>query len=415
MKKFKPQTRIYQRLGLLLAALGLTLLGACFDDRLPRPGELTGGLLVWHSFGNNTGKVIQTSLEEFQQLNPHVALNSEYLPTPELLPRFIEQSQKGLGASTIVDFSRAISELVKIGRIQPIESQKLDLTSYYPRNLHQVSYKDKLYGVPLGSRTKVLCYNKSKLQASPDPIFRQPPTSLEGLIARAQKGYSVGMISSFEDTFWGMGIFGGSLFDEHGRVNPQLEGWAKWLEWLKQAMNQPNFILMRAERTILHDAFAQGQLAYYVCNSEEITSLTNVLKDDLQVAVLPHEAASKAKPILYTMALMINASATPAEASLALALAKFITNPEQQLQGIVQTQSFIPSNQRVLADPTLLPLESVLLEQAKTAVVIPQDDFDTIFPLFEQGEILYQKAITGDISPAAAAQQLGLLVPRSSS
>jgi ABC-type glycerol-3-phosphate transport system substrate-binding protein len=220
------------------------------------------------------------------------------------------------------------------------------------------------------------------------------------------------MVSSFEDTFWGMGSFGSSFFDAQGYIQPQFEGWAKWLEWLKKASIQPNFTLLRENRNIMHQAFAQGKLAYYVCNSDEIVDLKNTLQDDFKVALLPGQASFKATPILYTRVMMFNRSASPNEIRLALALAKFLTNPEQQLYGIVATQNYIPSNRRVTLDVGLLPIESVLLEQSKTAVSIPLDGLEKIMPIVEQGELMYQQALAGEILPAEAARQLTIFAER---
>jgi ABC-type glycerol-3-phosphate transport system substrate-binding protein len=156
----------------------------------------------------------------------------------------------------------------------------------------------------------------------------------------------------------------------------------------------------------LHDAFARGQLTYYVCNSDEILDLRQTLKDDLQVAVLPGGDSTYATPLLYTRSLAINHSASPNERKLALALAKFLTNPEQQLQGVAATQSFIPVNRTVRVDRSLLPIEAVLLKQSQTAVAIPLESAEKLAPLFKRGRNLYFKALQGEIDPAQAALEL---------
>jgi ABC-type glycerol-3-phosphate transport system substrate-binding protein len=102
----------------------------------------------------------------------------------------------------------------------------------------------------------------------------------------------------------------------------------------------------------------------------------------------------------------INNSASPNEVRLALAFANYLTKPEQQLEGLTQTQSFLPVNRQVVVGEKLLPIGSVLVEQAKTAIAIPLDDLHLALPLFEVGEALYQQAIAGTLSPEEAARQL---------
>ena len=395
---------------LLLFILMPIFLYACFSD-LPNQSseQLQGTLLVWYPEEGNLTEVVGLGLQEFEKLNPQVTILEQAITIDEIPERFFKQSQSGLGASVILIFSRNIPGLVSQGVLEEIDRKNLDLSIYNPPTLKQVSYQGKIYGIPLGSRTNVLCYNQRKLQVSPDPLLKQPPSSLEGLVERARKGYSVGMVSSFEDTFWGMAIFGGYLWDDQGRLQPRLDGWAKWLEWLKFASSQPNFILNR-QRELLHDAFARGRLTYYVCNSIEIADLKNSLQDDLRVALLPQENQGKAAPILYTRVMVFNRNNSDNENSLGLALGKFLTNPEQQLQAITQTESFIPTNRRVQIEGNLLPIESVLLQQSQNAVAVPLDDWEKLNKILEEGEFWYERAIAGEISSSAAVQQLTLYI-----
>ena len=410
MSNFKKLVDLWR--SLLLFILLVIFLNGCTAENLPsQPEKLQGNILILLPLNDPSNAMIAVGLQEFKKLNPDVNIIIEYEDTDQLSSRFIQQAQKGLGATAIIDFSRRIPELAKLEYIQPIAEKSIDLSRYFAPTLNQVRYQGKIYGVPLASETRILCYNQAKLKISQDPILSQPPTKLDGLIERAIKGYSVGMVSSFEDTFWGMGSFGGSFLDSEGNINPQLEGWAKWLEWLKNASTQPNFVLVRERQHILHEAFAQGRLTYYVCNSNEILDLRKTLHNDLKVAVLPG-ASFPAAPLLYTRVIMFNHSASSNEINIALALAKFLTNPEQQIYGIVASQSYIPSNRNVSLDIRLLPIESVLLQQAKTVIAIPIDELETLMPVWEEGELLYQKVIAGEISPTEAAWQLTLFTKR---
>lgn len=411
--KFNLKSNKYFKLArfLSLVTLCLILLTSCASDRLIfQPDQLTGNILIWHPFEKKVVQSINQSFQEFQNLNPEVNIQSEYIPQEKLAPEFIQQSLNGYGASAIIDFARTIVELIQSKRIQSLETTDINLSAFNASVLKQVSYQGKLYGVPLGSSTRVLCYNQAKLENSKDPILSQPPTTLEELLQRARKGYSVGMMSSFEDTFWGMGSFGGSLINAQDKIEPQLAGWAEWIQWLQKAINQPNFIVLRANRTVLHQAFATGKLAYYVCNSAEIADLKTRLKDNLKIAVLPGQGSFRAAPLLYTRAIMINRSASHNEKQLVLDLANFLSNPEQQLQSVVQTQSFIPTNHRVFLDKYLSPLEFVLLEQAKTSVAMSLDNLKQVIPIVKKAEPLYQLAIAGEITPEEAAQQLTLFI-----
>lgn len=385
--------------------MGLT---NCRQDSLQKTEQLSGKLLLLQPFQGEIAQLIANVLQNFQQLNPNVEIISDFIDQAVLIPNFIQKAKNGLGSSVVINLSRNILPLAKNNSIQPLPPGALDLSIYSSTHLAQVRYQDKIYGVPLGSRLELLCYNQAKLPPV-DPTannpWSQPPSQLDGLIERAKKGYSVGMVSTFEDTFWGMGLFKAQFFNANGLINPQLEGWKEWIEWLRNANTQPNFILLR-NRDILHQSFTEGRLAYYVCKSDEIADLKTILKDDLRVTVLPKEGDRQATPGLYTNAMMFNHSASPREMDIAIALATFMTNVEQQTLGVIQSQSFLPSNQRVRIAKGLAPLNEVLLRQSQTAVAIPLNDFDRIASVFEQGEIIYQKALAGDISAVEAVSQL---------
>ena len=397
----------------LLAIFCSPFITACSDDRIPSTiNQLEGNLLIWHSLEPEIAELLKNGFRDFEHLNPGVKIQSVYVPGANIIPQFIEQSQRGFGASAIIDYTRGLSDLIKSQRIQPIIDSNINENIYYPTTLNQVSYRDTIYGIPLSSDTKVLCYNQAKLEVNSDPILSQPPTTLEELIRRAKKGYSVGMVSDFENTVWGIGNFGGSLFNAEGQIDVQLEGWSQWLRWLKKAITQPNFIMIRANYRIVNQAFKEGELAYYVCNASEVADLKKTMKDDFKVALLPNNASFTATPILYTRALMINRSASDNERQLAIALGEFLSNPEHQLEGIVQSQSFIPTNRQVILDKSLLPIESILLEQAKTAIAIPLDYLEQLLPTFEHAETLYQAAISGAISSKKATQELTQSIER---
>ncbi|MEB3308617.1 MAG: extracellular solute-binding protein [Snowella sp.] len=377
--------------------------------------QLQGNLFIWHSLENEISQLLDKVCQEFQKLNPDVTIQSIYIPKEQIIPHFIEQSQKGFGASVLIDATQSLPELIQAKRLQVINETDLDEKIYYPHNLNQVRYQGKIYGIPLGSHTKVLCYNQAKLNTTNDPILRSPPTTLDELTKRAIKGYSVGLVSSFEDTFWGISNFGGSLLDSQGNLKPQLAAWSQWLTWLKKAGTQQNFILLRGDSSVLNKAFIEEKLTYYVCNATEIAGFKNVLKDNFKIALLPNKNPFHAAPLLYTKAFMINRSASDNEKQLALALGRFLSNPEHQLQGVVKTQSFIPTNRHVVLDKTLLPIESILLQQAQTAISFSLEVVAKLLPTFEPAEQIYQSAIAGDISTEEAAQQLTTLIEQSHS
>lgn len=414
---------------LILTACGTTI----WQQPQTEQQHVQGQLLIWHPFEDANAKIFNETLAEYERVHAGVRIISEYIPQAQLSQRFIKQFQSGLGPDLMVNFSSEIPALVRAKTLQTLDQTLIDPSSYTPQAVTQVYYHGHTYGVPLNGQIRVLCYNRAiveqpkastlktgKLTNATNPTHQTntidinepslsgPPTTLQGLIQRARAGYSVGIVSTFIDTFWGIQIFSGQLYDENRQV-PKLAGWSQWLTWLNQAANEPNVILEQ-QQFILHNAFAQSKLSYYICDSTEIADFKQSLKDNLGVALLPGEPGHPAGPLLYTHVLVLSRNANPVQTQLAYQLAQFLTKPEQQIKSVVQSQDFLPINQGITVDRHILPIEAVLLDQAKTAVSIPLDDLDKIEPIIHKGETLFRKAIIGDITPTEATMQLTQVV-----
>lgn len=375
-----------------------------------------GQLLIWHPFEETNATIFNDVLTEYKRIHPDVHIVSEYVPQTRMLPRFMRQFEAGLGPDLMVTFSTDVPALVAAETLQILDESAIDLSSYTPQAMTQVHYHGEPYAIPLNAQVRVLCYNQALLRR-PDvsihtdgradltaaPLVTLPQT-LDELIERARAGSSVGLVSTFIDTFWGIRIFGGQIY-ETNQAAPRFKGWGEWLTWLRQVANEPNIILGE-QRFVLHNAFIQGKLAYYVCDSTEIADFKETLGDDLGVALLPGEPERPAGPLFYARVLLLSRNASPAQTRLAYQLAQFLTNPEQQIKMAVQSQDFLPVQQAVKIDRRVRPIEAILLEQAKTAVAIPLNDLDKVEPLMDQGEMLFRQAITGEITPKEADTQL---------
>lgn len=413
---------------LILTACGTTV---WHEPQTEQPVQ--GQLLIWHPFEDINAQVFNEALADYERVHAGVRIISEYIPQAQLSQRFIKQFQSGLGPDLMVNFSSEIPALVRAKTLQTLDETAIVPSSYTPQAMTQVYYHGNTYGVPLNGQIRVLCYNRAIVEqpktstlktdkltsaanltketntiGTNEPLLSAPPTTLQGLIQRARAGYSVGIVSTFIDTFWGIQIFGGQLYEENRQV-PKLEGWSRWLTWLNQADDEPNIILEQ-HQFILHNAFAQSKLSYYVCDSTEIADFKQSLKDNLGVALLPGKPEHPAGPLLYTHVLVLSRNANLVQTQLAYQLVQFLTKPEQQIKSMVQSQDFLPINQGVTVDRHILPIEAILLEQAKTAVSIPLDDLDKIEPIIHKGETLFRKAIIGDITPTEASMQLTQVV-----
>ena len=350
-------------------------------------------------------KVIKASIDNFHELNPNVQVLTKIFPPGEIQDAFKRQVKRGAGPDLLlVRVDDSIIPIIKSGKLRALDESDIEESLFRRETLKHIRYQAKIYGFPLYLSTQVLCYNKDKVE--------DLANTLSDLIQQARQGYSVGIHSGFVETYWGTGIFGGQLFNARGQISSlQWNHWAEWMKWLQNAQNEPNVVL--SDKVIaLRQAFLEERLAYLTCQTGWIAGFEEILgTDKLGVALLPKAPNQSATPVLQTGVLFFSQASSSKQHRLALRLAQFLTNVEQQEQAEAAIP-FISGNKGVRINPRLFPIRSALLEQAKTAVALSLEDLENGELTTETGNILYQQILAGEISPDEAAAQLKLTVRR---
>ncbi|MEA5536426.1 sugar ABC transporter substrate-binding protein [Crocosphaera sp. XPORK-15E] len=345
--------------------------------------------------------IVTDSVQEFMKLNPRVKIVIEFVPSDETLSKFSQQLSRGAGPNlfAVSLLRKQLPLLIRSGYLKRLDQDNLDLSQFRPETLKQVSYQSYLYALPVNLTTQVLCYNKDKI--------KETPTTLDDLISQARKGYSVGLHSGFRGAFWGAGAFGGKLFDESGNIilakNP---GWIKWIEWLKNARNEPNFFLIEDTET-LQKSLVEEKLSYITCSSDWLPNLTEALGNNkLGVALLPGRENQPATPPLWTVGFIFNGASSGNQHQLSLKLAQFLSNAQSQQRVQVAVPFLIPVNKNVTVDFRLFPMQAVLVEQSKTGVVVSLDQIDKHQAFLQYGDIIYNKVLGGEITAEEAALEI---------
>ncbi len=369
---------------------------------------LSGTIIVWQSFSRSElteslisqyREVFDEYIGKFTQLYPQVKIITKLIEEEQLVAELGRELKKGLGPDLIYTRSIYILPLIKAKALLPLEEDALDLLQFRSEALDQFFYQNKIYGVPLDLSTQVLCYNKNRV--------KEPPKTLSELINQARAGYSVGILSNFSDAFWGTQIFGGQLLDDQGRVIlDQGLGWVKWMEWLKNARNEPNFIL-NEDSILLQNAFIEERLVYHVCWSDKIPFLKESLgANKFGIALLPGEENGQAAPPLLVNGLLFSSVSSSNQTKISLLFAQFLANTEQQTALATQLRSFIPANREALIDLRLFPLQGILQKQTLSVTAFSLDETNKINAVRKYGRDLYKRVMAGAISPEQAVSQL---------
>lgn len=378
------------------------------DDLGNTENTLSGTIVFWQSFPERYlteslifqyREVFAKYIEKFTKLYPQVKIIMEFKQDEELVEELKREVEKGLGPDLIFTESIYILPLIKANTLRTLDETSINLLQFRPEAIIQMLSQSKLYGVPFNLQTQVLCYNNKKV--------KEVPKTISELIIQARRGYSVGILSSFKDAFWGTGIFGGELLDAQGRIALDRNmGWVKWMKWLKNARNEPNFIFSE-DSFLLQDAFIEEKLAYNVCWSSQIPFLRESLgSDKFGVALLPGGENEQATPPLVAYSLLFSSSSSPKQKEIALGFAQFLANKQQQQELAIQLRSFIPANKEAMIDSRLFPIQGILQKQTQKVTAFSLDQTEKINAISEYGNDFYTRVMAGEISPEQAVSQL---------
>jgi len=399
----------------------LLFLGGCgAANQLFSSSTLQGRVLLWHAWTNEEADALADVLNRFQEIHPKVVIKQEAFASMDAMRQQFElAAAAGLGPDLMIAPSNWIRSLRHAQLVDEIGTA-VDPTlieRYLPAAVASLRYQDGLYGLPVTLDTMVLYYDRD--------LVEQPPATLEGLLAAATEGQLVALGTTFLDAFWGIQAFGGQLFDEEQRVILDRGGLANWLAWLKDAREAPGMIL-ESNRAALLSRFITDGIAYYVGSSREYgeilsgrvtemmgpalgaaavsaterAAMVADVRAQIGVAPLPSGPIRSAGPFLQVQALLFSTVSSDNQRSLALALAQFMTNAEQQTT-LMREARLVPANSRVRVNPRLDPIVATFLAQVRNAVPLPNTPaLETALRL---GDDAYARVLEGGIEPATAA------------
>jgi len=350
-----------------VALLFLALAVGCGAPPAPASDRLSGTIVLWHSLSDARAAALTTVVDRFTALHPDARVILRQLPSEAaLLTEFQTTVQSGLGADLILTGSNAVNTLAASGAIRPLDSYVNNelAEQYLASALTTLRYDGRLYGLPFDLNTQVLYYDTDQVSA--------PATTLEQLAADARNGRVVLLNSRFRDALWGFRAFGAAPVDpQSGALTFNQGGFINWLTWLQQVRETPGFVL-DPDQASLRQAFLDGRGAYYVGRASDLPTIYATLGERMGVAALPTGPSGSAGPMLSTTGFMVNAMSSEAQTDLAVELARFVTNAEQQ-SVLMRETLLVPANITTRISPGLFPAVAAIGAQARTAIALPND------------------------------------------
>ncbi len=362
--------------------------------------ELKGRFTIWHSWSNADEIQLEAALQQFEEIHPQVHISTISIPEDQMLPEFYRLGEDGLGPGLMIGDDAWISDLANAGLIRPFSTDPFSASFFNARNRNLVEYNDEIYGVPMSLAPYALYYNKNRVT--------EPPSTLDDLLTAAKEGSGVAFVPRFSEAYWGIQTFGDGLFDPIGRFTLAESGFTEWLAWLNTAQGSPGVILNVDDESLL-ELFATGQIDFYVNEPAKQYQILSRMREDnsfeIGVVPLPQGPEGSAGPLLKGETILLYAYASQEQAKIAQSLALFLVNQQQSIRFLRETDR-VPANPTVRVDNRIYPVANGFAQQARTAVVLPNDI--PVDPFVAAGNRAYITVLAGTVSPEEAVCQFGL-------
>lgn len=134
--------------------------------------------------GDPANSVMNALIKKFEKTHPDIKIQRHSVDRGTLAMKIIQQgSTHNLPGILIVD-NPSLKQIAGAGILTPLNQLgHIDQSKYYSSSLSTVTYKNKLYGLPLGNNTLALFYNKKILKNEKV----QPPKTWKSLVSAAKK------------------------------------------------------------------------------------------------------------------------------------------------------------------------------------------------------------------------------------
>lgn len=303
--------------------------------------DLTGRIVLWHSWSEADGDALIEILAQFQAAYPTLVIDTLFVAYNDLPQSYTDAVLAGGGPDVLLTASWWLNDMVAAGVMQPLNELIVpnELAAYWPATLANLERGDQLYGLPTHFELVSLYYNQSLVSPA------QLPATTDDWLALAQQNpvQGGGLYASLYHLYWGFPAYGAQLFDQSGRVVlDQNDGAAAFLTWLNRMSKTPG-VFVDADYGMLLDRFKKGEYAFFVDGPWAIDELRSALGDNLAVTTLPAGSTGPAQPWLSAEGVFLNPRAVADQQQRALAFARFITGPNGG-EILARTARRLPAN-----------------------------------------------------------------------
>ncbi|MDQ0193365.1 ABC transporter substrate-binding protein [Paenibacillus wynnii] len=255
-------------------------------------------LIFWGDWGGEGQKQFETMVDAFNKSQDKIHV--KYVLQQDMITKFLTAATNG-GSPDVLFWDRWRTSLYAPKNVlHPVDEyltrDGISKDDFYSESLTELSYDDKLYGLPLTVDARALFYNKKLL----DEAGLQPPTTWDELEAAAAKltkwngnklevaGFSIGDLGLFNMY---LQQAGGSMLTEDGKTNFNNDQGKQVLEFWDRLMNKDKVYKVGFELGLGEgqDAFVTGKVAM-LYSGPWMLSTYNKYGKDLDYGIVPPPA-----------------------------------------------------------------------------------------------------------------------------
>jgi multiple sugar transport system substrate-binding protein len=348
--------------------------------------------------------------KEFEAANPDIKIRFTYVPFGELVSRTLQMAAVRKPPAISAIDNPDVLRVAKAGILKDISADVAKLKLWedtYPGPKAAVTDGSKVYGVPIGSNSLALYYNKKMFA---EAGVASPPKTWAELTEAATKttkspvyGIAFSAVNDEQATWqWEPFLWsnGGSLTDL-GSENAK-EALQLWVDWVKKGVASKDVV--NWDQGAVPNQFVGGRAATMVMGPWQ---LGNVKKSGVDFGIVtipvPKEGEKPVVPLGGEVWCILKGDSKVEQA--ALKFVEFTQEPER-LRKICETLNYISSvrsiaKQQGEADPELQPF----VDQMDTARARSQDGGAKYPEISLATRTAIQKALTGEATAEAALKE----------
>ena len=264
----------------LLSLLSLALLGSASADKVT----------VWTSFGSTELTWLKDQAATWGKKTGNT-VDIAVVPFGQVKEKFIQAAPKGQGPDLlVVQPHDRLGELAAAGVIEPMDKYIVNKSDLSPTALQAMTYRGKLFGLPMIAEAVAVVYNKK--------LVPSVPTTWDAFLKVAQQNTGQGKLGFFtnlSDAYINYGVidaYGGYVFkNQNGTLDTKdvgvgNAGAAKAMGFLNDLRYKYNLIPEGVNGDAAKSAFIDGRLAMFLTGPWDMGDIKKA-KIDYGITQLP--------------------------------------------------------------------------------------------------------------------------------